>query len=226
MYCEKCVALPEVDYLEAYRLQFFGKRRDGWSWLFGIGGLLNLVMATSGVVRTVLNGGSVDRLNVTFVSVMLVLAAVQLGWFFKQRWARVAMLAAFGLFALALVFLEGAPAVAGLVVPGAVVGTAFFSVRSRLFFELDVPREELKKDWSVYFDNRIARSSSALAVASLIFPLFAPAAVVTGVIGLRRVNPHSVPPVGNRNRALVGVILGGLTTAGWLVVAAIFASTR
>lgn len=227
VYCERCVVLPEVDYLEAYRREFFGKRRDGWSWLFGVGGLANVTMALMGLARSLINGAHVTTLDLMISGlVFLPLGLVQLAWFFKQRWARVALPLLFLVLAGLLLSAAGPGGVAGLILPGAVLATAYTSVRSRLFFELDVPREALRKDWSLYHDNRLARTASSLAVGSLLIGPLGPLAIITGAIALRRVNPHSVPPVGNKRSALVGVILGSVTTVAWLAVAVILASTR
>lgn len=226
VYCAACVVLPEVDYLEAYRLQFFGKRRDGWSWLFGIGGLINLTIAISGLSRLVRPDASVTTLDVTFAAFFVPFGVVQLGWFFKQRWARVGLILAFFVLLVFVGASGGVMALPALIIPGAVIATATTNVRSKLFFELEVPREALRKDWALYHDNRLARSAQSMAIGSLIMPLFAPFAVVSGVVALRRVNPLSTPPVGNRTAALVGIVLGSVTTVGWLVVAAIIGSTR
>lgn len=220
------MVLPEVDYLEAYRLQFFGKRRDGWSWLFGFGGLVNLTIALSGLSRLLINDARVTTLDVMFAGFFVPFGVVQLAWFFKQRWARVALLLLFFVLFVFLAASGGVMALPGLIIPGAILATAFTNVRSKLFFELEVSREALRKDWALYHDNRLARSAQSMAIGSLIMPLFAPFAVVAGLVALRRVNPLSTPPVGNRKAALVGIVLGGITTLGWLVIAAYIGSTR
>src|SRR5688500_8794493 len=43
-FCTTCAARPDVDYLEAFRLKYWGKR-DIWAWLFGIGSALNVINA-------------------------------------------------------------------------------------------------------------------------------------------------------------------------------------
>lgn len=220
------MVLPEVDYLEAYRLQLFGKRRDGWSWFFGIGGLLSLTVSLSGLVRLFLRDAAVSTLDLMSGVVFVPFGVVQLGWFFKQRWARLGMVIAFFLVFVFLAVNGGAPALPGLLIPGVLLAMAFTDVRSKLFFELDVPREALGKDWALHHDNRLARSAQSMALGSLIMPLFAPFAVITGVVALRRVNPLAVPPVGNRKAALVGIVLGGVSLVGWLGLAAALASTR
>ena len=151
---------------------------------------------------------------------------VQLAWFFKQRWSRVGLVLLFFVLFVFLAATGGVPAIPGLIIPGVLLATAFTNVRSKLFFEFDVPREVLRKDWALYHDNRLARSAQSMAIGSLIMPLFAPFAIVTGLVALSRVNPHAVPPVGNRKAALVGVVLGSVTLVGWLALTAYIGSTR
>src|SRR5262245_21839441 len=50
VFCETCATRPEIDYLEQFRLKYWGKR-DAWGWLFGVGALLILLWAFSTVFR-------------------------------------------------------------------------------------------------------------------------------------------------------------------------------
>lgn len=221
VYCERCVVLPEVDYLERYRLEFWGKRRDGWSWLFLIGGLINTAMVVSMITRSIIQDHKFQEFDAIFVAVLVPFAIAQLGWFFKQRWARVLLPVLF----LAVVVLMGSVAglasLPGFLIPALVIFSAFNAVRSRLFFEIEVPRETLKKDWSLYHDNPIARAGMTLSLSGLLIPGFAVAGLVCGLIGLRRVDPQAMPPVGNKRAAQIGVAFGVLGTLGWLTVAVV-----
>ncbi|MFO0595511.1 MAG: DUF4190 domain-containing protein [Myxococcaceae bacterium] len=220
VYCEKCVVLPEVDYLEAYRLQFWGKRRDGFSWFFLLGGATNL-LAALGVGSSSL-AGHLRGDDLVLAGGLLVLAVVQLAWFFKQRWARPALGLVVALFGVAMLLAVGPFAIVSAAMPGLVVFGAIRNVRSRLFFEIPVPRDELKKDWSTYVDNRLARSSVAMGAIGLVFVPFAVLALILGVVGLRRVDPNAMPPVGNKGWAITGIVLGalGLVTGSLIIWAA------
>lgn len=221
VYCEPCVAHPEVDYLERYRLEFWGKRRDGWSWLFLIGGLINTAMVVSVISRFLVSDHRMQDFDVIFLAVLAPFAVAQLGWFFKQRWARVLLPVLLLVVVVLMGLVAGVAALPGFLIPALAVFSAFTSVRSRLFFELEVPREALRKDWALYHDNPIARAGMTLSIAGLLIPGFAVAGLVCGLIGLRRVDPQAMPPVGNRRAALVGVGLGVLGTLGWLVFAVV-----
>lgn len=158
------------------------------------------------------------------VALALVLAlagGTNLAWFFGQRWARTALIIEFALGGVLALISSGEVAVlSGLLLPGAVVYSAWAAVRTRLFFRIDVPREQLRRDWQLYHDNRAARSALLLGVSGLIVPIFGPMALGLGIWGLRQVNPNAHPPIGGRGRAIAGMVLGTLDSLLWLAVLA------
>lgn len=211
VFCEECAARPDVDYLEGYRLKHWGKR-DGWAWFFGLSGALNLVVAFPLFLAARLD--QAPELYF-FVGLAVLWGATGLAYFFRVRAARFAL--------FALVLLQGAiqattvgpAAFFGIVIPLLVVASAFGNVRSRLFFKLDLPRATLKKEWDRYHNNVMAQHARTLGTAGVLIPIFAPFAILTGVIGWRRVDPNAHPPIGRKGSAIAGVVLGTLSTLVW-----------
>ncbi|MCY1083543.1 DUF4190 domain-containing protein [Archangium lansingense] len=204
VYCTACGALPEVNYLETFRLKLWGKR-DTWAWFLGFLGLATwvrgLVLLASG-----------DPLA---AALLLACSAVGVGCFWGQRWARV------GLLALP-VGLGGAGLVQEQVLP--VVATLFllpmaFSIhqdpRHKLFFRLPLPEPVLRRLWNRYENNPLALVGLQLGLYGVFFPLFAPVALGLGLAALRRVNPEARPPIGRRGQALAAMALGVGSLALW-----------
>ena len=69
----------------------------------------------------------------------------------------------------------------------------------------------------------LAIAAGYLGLFSLILGVTAPLGVILGVLALRDLRDH--PEKRGKGRALTGIIIGGLVTAGWLLVIA-FAMTR
>ncbi len=214
LYCETCAARPDVDWLEGFKQKYWG-RRDGWAWLFGIGAVLNLVTAVGMLFDPQV------RLTAPFVLVSSVAGAL---WWLKipaARWVVVGSLVASTVFIAVTV----SPfAIAATVLPLLVVLSVATSTRTKLFFELEVSRDELRRMWDLYANNQVARYALSLGVLGLLVWPVAPVAIVCGVIGLARVDPDAKPPIGRRGSAIAGVALG---VAGMLIASfAVFAGSR
>lgn len=211
VFCPECAARPDVDYLEAFRLKFWGKR-DSWAWFFGIGGAFNLLTGLALVVGALLN----NQLAAVPVGVVVVALGVSgvLFWFGLPL-ARWLLLGGVALLGVAQAVTLGPAGMLSIVIPLLVVGSAIFNTRNKLFFKRDVTRAELKKSWDILHNNTIARSSTTLGIGGLLIGFFAPLAIITGVIGLRRVDPTAHPPIGNKGYAIAGIVLGAIGTLLW-----------
>ncbi|MEW5742344.1 MAG: DUF4190 domain-containing protein [Myxococcota bacterium] len=211
VFCGDCAARPDVDYLEAFRQKYWGKR-DSWAWLFGFAALVNVAAGLGFLAEAVSD----------FQPGTVVIAAALLAWgvtagafWWGARWARPGILVVVLLFAAAQTFMLGPAGLGSVIFPLAFVASALGSVRTKLFFRMDVTRAELKKTWSVLHDNVIARNAVMLGVAGLLIGLFAPLAVLLGIIGLRRVDATAYPPIGRKGQAIAAIVLGALGTLGW-----------
>ncbi len=199
VYCQSCAALADVDYLEAFRKKYWGKR-DAWAWLLGAGGALNAVTAAFSAAS-----GQVGA-----AAVQVAAAALGICFWLGLRFARIGVVLLNAALAVWL-FAQGAGA--GLfagVWPFALSLAMIANTRNKLFFKMDVPRETLQKAWHLYHNNIYARIGFMLSFIGLIaFPL---AAVALGLslVGLRRVDPKAHPPIGRRGQAIAGVVLGAL----------------
>jgi hypothetical protein len=209
MFCAECAVRPEVDYLEAYRLQYWGKR-DSWAWLYGVGGLLNFLIGLA------MAADSLGRPEALAEAAVLLLSGVNSVLFWLGF--RVARLGAvLGILAAGMIHVvaNGAQGLAATVLPLIITLSVISSTRNKLFFKLDVSRSELRKSWDTFHNNTIARSASTLGVAGLLIPVFAPFAIGCGIVGLRRVNPNALPPIGNKRRAVAGIVLGVVGLVLW-----------
>jgi hypothetical protein len=218
-FCAECARRPDVDYVEAFRLKHWGKR-DGWAWLLGLGGVVN-VLAALGSLFFALSEGSTQLREVLLSSgVLLTFGAVSIAFFFKVRAARWA-LAALWLCASAVSFSTlGLLAIPGALITLLLITTLLTNWRTRLFFELPVSRGKLEAMWRLFHDNVVARNAVTVAFSGLMVPPLAPVGLVMGVVGLRRVDPKAWPPVGRRGYALAGIVLGAMGTLGWGVLLA------
>ncbi|MFY0562357.1 hypothetical protein ACN28E_00830 [Archangium lansingense] len=75
--------------------------------------------------------------------------------------------------------------------------------------------ERLERLWDARENNPLARHALVCGLAGLVVPVAAPLAMGLGVAGLRRVNLEATPPIGKRQQALAGLVLGGLGLVGW-----------
>jgi hypothetical protein len=213
-FCRECAARPDVDYLEAFRLKYWGKR-DSWAWFFGFACVVKGLTGVSLVMGVALQRSD-DSLALGGMGAAMLAWAVADGAFFAgARWARPAELLGVLLYGLTQALTIGPAALAAIIFPLAIIGSALASVRTKLFFQMDVPREQLRKAWSLLHDNVLARNALTLGVAGLVFGPFAPMALVLGIIGLRRVDPTAHPPVGRKGQAIAGIVLGALGTLIW-----------
>ncbi|MCC6337793.1 MAG: DUF4190 domain-containing protein [Myxococcales bacterium] len=224
VFCGDCAARPDVDYLEAFRQKYWGKR-DSWAWFFGIGAVANVAAGLG-----VLGAATVPRLEkggLLIGAALLAWSVAAAAFWWGARWARPAMVAVVLLYAVAQTVLVGPTGLAAVVFPLALVASTLSNVRAKLFFKLDVPREQLKKAWAVLHDNVAARNALTLGVAGLGMGVFAPFAVLLGIIGLRRVDPTAYPPIGRKGQAIAGIVLGALGTLAWgTFAAAMFLDSR
>ncbi|WNG53344.1 hypothetical protein F0U59_00035 [Archangium gephyra] len=205
VYCAACAALPEVNYLETYRLKLWG-RRDTWAWFLGLGGL---VMLAPGL--TLLMNG--DALPGAF---LLACSAVGVGCFFGQRWARAGLLALpVGLGALGLVSREPLLLVPALFLLG-MGASVHQDPRHKLFHRVPIREGVLLRLWNRHENNPLALAGLQLGVYGVFFPLFAPLALGLGLTALRRVNPEARPPIGRRGQALAATGLGAGSLVLWV----------
>lgn len=206
-YCAACAARPDVDYLEAFRLKYWGKR-DAWTWFIGLGALFNFFVGGSillaGEERLMLMG-------------LMTLATGVIGacFWWGLSWARLAMCFMPILNAVVGAATLGPAAVGQGVVPFFIMIAVYKDTRNRLFFKEEVSREALQKAWNLYANNSLARAGFMLSlVGVLVFPL-APVGLVLSAIGLRRVDPTARPPIGRKGQAIAGIVLGGVSLLGW-----------
>lgn len=209
-FCATCAARPDVDYLEAFRLKYWGKR-DSWAWLVGFG----TPFTALAIIGTIANG---FWLNLPGQLASLVCGAA---FFFGFRWARFGML---GAFVLNLLFLVQTPQLAILGAISLVFGLAVWvaiirSTLNKLFFKLDCSRDELQKAWDLFANNTLARAGFLLGMTSLMMPPMALIALPVSIVGLTRVNPNAMPPIGRKGQAIAGIVFSCLAIAlgGWLV---------
>ncbi|PTL77123.1 DUF4190 domain-containing protein [Vitiosangium sp. GDMCC 1.1324] len=197
VYCTACAALPEVNYLETFRLKLWG-RRDSWAWMLGFWGLVAL-----GLGAVLLFGGD------TFAGVLaLACAGVGVGCFFRQGWARVGLLAVpAGMVVAGLVREDPALGLPSLFLLG-LAYTVHQDPRHRLFFRLPLPDAVLLRLWDRFENNPLARLGLQLGLYGVLVPVFAPLALGLGFVALRRVNPEARPPIGHGGQALAAMGLG------------------
>lgn len=211
-FCRECAARPDVDYLEAFRLKYWGKR-DSWAWFFGVTAVLNVIIGLS-ILANALTGER-SGTNVALGIVILVWAVLAGAFWAGVKAARWGLAGAFALYAVVLVAAAGIAGVGGIIFPLAFVASALGSVRTKLFFKLDVPREQLRKHWALLHDNVLARNALMLGAVGLLFGPFAPLGLVLGIVALRRVDPTAYPPIGRKAHAVAGIVLGALGTLIW-----------
>jgi len=207
-WCSPCAARPEVHYLEDFRLKLWG-RRDGFAWAGLVAGLAFGVAAIHGLW---------ERSPALPVLAFVACSAVGVCFFLGLRWAREALIGVPLLFALlcrlggfgGLAFFFGVIAVSALVV--------YFDTRNQLFFRRPVSPERLERLWQLLENNPMARRALSLGAGALVLPVLAPLAVLCGVVGLRRVDPDAVPPIGRKAEAVGGIVLGVGVMGVWGVL--------
>ncbi len=205
VYCPTCAARPEINYLETFRLQFWG-RRDAWTYLVG---LVTLVLL--GAALKVLVEGSLP-----VGLAMLCAAGVGGAFFLGQRWARVGLMLVPVATGLLTMPQAGAAVLAVCFVPFCAALQIYLDPRNRLFFRIDIPKSALRKLWDLHANNPLARHALTLGISSVFMPVLAPLALLFGFLGLRRVDPHARPPIGRKGQALTGIALGVGSVVLWV----------
>lgn len=211
-FCRECAARPDVDYLEAFRLKYWGKR-DSWAWFFGVTAVANVIIGLTVIANALTSERSAS--NVALGLVILLWGGLAGAFWAGVKAARWGLAGAFILYALVLVAVAGPAGLGGVIFPLAFVASALGSVRTKLFFKLDVPREQLRKHWALLHDNVLARNALMLGAVGLLFGPFAPLGLVLGIVALRRVDPAAYPPIGRKAHAIAGIVLGALGTLIW-----------
>jgi hypothetical protein len=206
-YCDTCAAHPDTDYLEAFRLKNWGKR-DAWAWLIGFGALVNITLGAVTLVNSQEAAATVGAV------IILIAGAVGVCFWMGLPFARLALCILMGLFTV-ISFSTAGPEAARAVIPFAVTIAMYRDTRNKLFFKQEVSREALQKAWHLYENNVVARMGFALGIVGLLLWPLAPFGLVCSIIGLRRVNPDSNPPVGRKGQAIAGIVLSALSMVGW-----------
>lgn len=201
-YCPACAAREDVDYLEAFRKKYWGKR-DSWAWTLGLGAPVQLLLGMVALVTGPPEG--------YLAGVLLVLSGVNSAFFFfGAPLTRVGLVLLTVAWTATYAFTLGPAAIVSGIVSALVVTSILTTTRTKLFFKMDVPRPALAKCWDQLANNAAARTALALSVGGLIIPGFGLLAIIVGVIGLSQVNRKSRPPVGKAAHAIAGIVLGVL----------------
>ncbi|WP_410386823.1 hypothetical protein [Corallococcus sp. 4LFB] len=216
LYCAACAARPDVNYLEALRQRYWG-RRDEWAWV--VGGVTLLLCVT--VVAALALWGPGTRRQALFLLVLLIPVPVGVAFFLGQRWARHALLPTPLVVAVAAdaLYRDARFLFLLCLVPSMVTALRIHrDVRNQLFFRLPVSAGALKVMWDRRFNNRIARYALRFGLGAVLLPLWAPIAVICGAVALTRVDPKATPPIGRRGQALTGIVLGLVSPLLWWFV--------
>jgi hypothetical protein len=196
----------DVDYLEAFRLEHWGKR-DVWAWVFGLHGVVLLcgtLVYASGYSWTALTA----RLTV---------AAVEVAYFSGQPWARRALVWVAGAVGVIVIATEGLVMGLGLRTLVVLAIAARLDVIDQLFFRIAVPRARLQSASERHANNAVARVGYVLAIIAIAIPYLIPAAFLVSIAGLARADPTARPPRG-RGRAVRGIVISAVATLLWLVL--------
>ncbi|NOK22005.1 B-box zinc finger protein [Corallococcus carmarthensis] len=213
LYCAACAARPDVNYLEALRQRYWG-RRDEWAWVVAGVTLLLCVGAAAAVAQWGLRASK----QALFPLVLLLPVPVGVAFFLGQRWARHALLATPLVMAVVADVLhrDGRFLFFLCAVPGLLTALRIHrDVRNQLFFRLPVSAGSLKLLWDLRFNNPMARQALRFGFSSVFMPLLAPIAWVCGVLALMRVDLKATPPIGRRGQAIAGLVLGIVSPLLW-----------
>lgn len=218
-FCATCAARPDVNYLEAFRLKYWGKR-DSWAWLIGVGTPFTALAIAGGIA------------NGAWLTLPGQLASLVFGvaFFLGQRWARWGMLAAFALNFLPLMQTPELTVVAimSLLFGAAIWVSIITSTLNKLFFKLEVSQKELQKAWDLFANNTLARAGFLLGMTSLLMWPVGFVALPVSIVGLTRVDPKAMPPIGRKGQAIAGIVcssVGVLATLA-MVFSMVAATTR
>ncbi|MBN8230157.1 hypothetical protein JYK02_21835 [Corallococcus macrosporus] len=213
LYCQACAARPDVNYLEALRQRYWGKR-DEWAWL--VAGVTLLLCV--GVAAALAQWGLRATRQSLFALVLLVPVPVGVAFFLGQRWARHALVPTPLVMAVAADALErdGRFLFFLCAIPGLLIALRIHrDVRNQLFFRLPVSSGALKLLWELRFNNPLARQAVHFGFGAVFMPLLSPIAVICGVVALTRVDLKATPPIGRRGQAITGIVLGLVSPAVW-----------
>jgi hypothetical protein len=216
-YCASCATRPEVDYLEAFRLKYWGKR-DGWAWLVAFGAVINLLFGLQ-----LLSSGSE---NLLFAIISLASAAVGACFWAGLPLARLALCFVPIVSMLVGMVTQGVQAFVSGLMPIIITLVIYNDTRNKLFFREEVSAEALQKVWDLYSNNRVARAGFVLSIFGILLPVFAPIALVCSIIGLRRVDPAAHPPIGRKRQAIAGIVLGSMGILWGLVLLGMMVAGR
>jgi hypothetical protein len=209
-YCLVCADRPDVNYLVAFRREYEGKR-DALAWLALLAGLNNF-----GLMFRVGHGA--------VALAVFAMGVLEIAFFAGQRWSRWGLLPVQIALAACNIAMADGPVEGGRATGRAIAALFFttmalFNTRNRLFFRLPVSDEALARAWNVYENNSPARLGFALGVVSLVVWPFAAISLPLSLVGLSRVNPSAVPPIGRRWQAIAGIVC---SLVGLLVMAGAF----
>lgn len=211
VFCAACEARPDVNYLEAFRLEFWG-RRDRWAWTVG---LVSMGLLALGILSALdPRAPTALRLLFTFFAPV----PVGVAFFLGRSWARHALVATPVVMAVLLGpdSREEVSLVMVCAVPALITAVVIHrDVRSRLFFRLDVTPGQLQALWNVRRNNPLARHALSFGLSGVFMPVFAPLAVLCGAVAWRRVDPEAHPPIGRGGQALAGIVLGVASLLLW-----------
>ncbi|WP_223640608.1 hypothetical protein [Corallococcus sp. EGB] len=213
LYCKACAERPDVNYLEALRQRYQGKR-DEWAWVVG-GVTLLLCVATAAALA---QWGLRATRESLFTLLLLLPVPVGVAFFLGRRWARHALLFTPLVMAVAADALvpTGRFLFFACAIPAFVTGLRIHrDVRNQLFFRLPVPPGMLKLLWNERFNNPMARQAARFGFSALLMPLLAPVAVICGVVALTRVDSKATPPIGRKDQAITGLVLGLASPLLW-----------
>ncbi|NRD63283.1 DUF4190 domain-containing protein [Corallococcus exiguus] len=216
LYCTACAARPDVNYLEALRQRYWG-RRDDWAWVVG-GVTLLLCVATAAALA---QWGLRATKSSLFTLLLLLPVPVGVAFFLGQRWARHAMLVTPWVMAVAADAMnrDGRFFYFLCAIPGVLTGLRIHrDVRNQLFFRLPVSPGALKFLWDQRFNNPMAHQALRFGFGSVLMPLLSPIAVICGAVALTRVDPAATPPIGRQGQAIAGLVLGLVSPLLWWLV--------
>ncbi|KFA94478.1 DUF4190 domain-containing protein [Archangium violaceum] len=212
-YCDTCAEHPDVDYLEAFRLKYWGKR-DAWTWLVGFGAVFNFFAGAIILANELVNKDT-GNTGLLLGLIALVGSGVGVCFWMGMPFARLAL--CFVPIASLFVsgFVAGAEAVGRGIWPVIITFVMYNNTRNKLFFKEEVSREALQKAWHLYSNNTVARAGFMLSFLSLLIGVLAPISLLCSIIGLRRVNPTATPPVGRKGQAIAGIVISSVSLVGW-----------
>jgi len=198
-YCATCGERPDINYLELFRQQCWGKR-DLWGWFVGIVGLLCLIYGPQLLF-------SYERASRSLGWVFIVGGGVGLCFWWGLKYARLALCAASTVALFAFLVVLGNKAIWAGAIQWISSLFIYFDPRTRLFFREEISEDALRRMWNLHRNNSPARSGFLLSLLGLLLPFVSPFSLALSLVGLHKGNPHATPPVGRRGQAIAGILL-------------------